>query len=127
MTMRPTERSFGLSVGLVGGAAGALSWWRGHDLLGPALLVGGAVLAIGGIAAPRLLRVPNRIWWRFAQALGWINARILLTAFFVIVLTPVGIIMRLLGRSPLRPSHPATTWSNYDDRRRNPRHYERMF
>lgn len=125
--MRPTERSFGLSVGFVCGALGGLSWWRGHDVLAPALLAAGTVLVIGGAAAPRLLRVPNRIWWRFAQTLGWINARVLLTAFFVIVLTPVGVIMRLLGRSPLQPSQAPTTWSKYDDRRRDTRHYERMF
>lgn len=86
-----------------------------------------AVLVILGLATPRLLRAPNRLWWRFAQVLGWINARVLLTVFFVVVLTPVGVIMRLLGRNPLRAPNSATTWSAGDPRRRGPRHYERMF
>ena len=123
----PTERSLGLSVGLVCTLAGTLSRWRGHDVFGPTLIAAGTILLILGVAAPRVLRVPNRVWWRFAQTLGWINARVLLTAFFVIVLTPVGVIMRLCGRNPLRPSQSATTWSTYGARRRAPRHYERMF
>jgi hypothetical protein len=123
----PTERSFGLSVGVVTLAAGTLGVWRGHHLLGPMLIAVGAALIVLGLAAPVMLRVPNRLWWWFAQALGWINARVLLTAFFFVVLSPVGIVMRLLGRNPLRTPHADTTWSPVDARRRGPRHYERMF
>ena len=127
MNLVPSERSFGLSVGGVSVALGAVSWWRGHAVLGPALIAAGMVLVIFGLAAPRLLRAPNRIWWRFAQVMGWINARVLLTVFFYVVLSPVGIIMRLLGRNPLRTPHSSTTWSKVDAHRRGPRHYERMF
>lgn len=127
MNQVPSERSFGLSVGGVSAVIGAVSWWREHDVLGPALIATGMVLVVLGLAAAPMLRVPNRIWWRFAQAMGWVNSRVLLTAFFFVVLTPVGIIMRLLGRNPLRAPHSATTWSTVDARRRGPRHYERMF
>jgi hypothetical protein len=124
---RPSERSFGLSVGAASLLAGGASWWRGHGTAAIGLTVAGVLLLGGGLLAPAMLRVPNRLWWRFAQALGWINTRVLLTAFFVIVLTPVGIVMRLLGRGPLRPPQSATTWSSYDARRRDAHHYKRMF
>ena len=78
----PSERSFGLNVGLVCLAAGAVSWWRGHVSLGTALAVSGLILVAGGLIAPGVLRTPNRIWWRFAQILGRVNARVLLMAFF---------------------------------------------
>lgn len=123
----PSERSFGLSVGGVIAAIGAVSWWRAHAVVGPTLLATGTLLVVLGLVAPGLLRIPNRIWWRFAQVLGWINSRVLLTAFFVLVLTPVGIVMRLLGRNPLRTSASTTTWLRVDATRRGPRHYERMF
>jgi len=124
---RPSERSFGLSVGAVCVLAGGANWWRGHGTAGIGLTIAGVLLLGGGLLAPAMLRLPNRVWWRFAQALGWINARILLTAFFVIVLTPVGIVMRLLGRGPLRPRQSDTTWLRYDARRRDAHHYGRMF
>ncbi len=123
----PTERSFGLSVGTVCTAAAALGWWRGHDVLAVVLVGVGAALLVGGVAVPSALRVPNRIWWRFAQVLGWINARILLTVLFIVVLTPIGVIMRLCGRSPLRRTRGATNWSPYPASRRATDHYQRLF
>jgi len=123
----PTERSFGLSIGGASLAAGALLLWRGYATVALVLLGAGGLLVGLALVAPSALRVPNRWWWRFAQALGWINARILLTLFFALVLTPVGMVMRLFGRNPLRPTEAQTGWGAYSVRRRDPKHYERMF
>lgn len=124
---RPSERSFGLSVGTVSLLFAGLLTWRAHPR---AAVVAGTlaiVLLAGGLLAPAALRIPNRVWWRFATALGWINSRILLTAFFFLVLTPVGCLLRLFGRSPLRSVRPDTNWSGYDARRRGSRHYEHLY
>jgi hypothetical protein len=108
-------------------AFGALLAWRGHDRVGALVAGAGIVLFFGGLLAPAALRVPNRIWWRFASVLGWINSRILLTVFFFVVLTPTGFVMRLFGRSPLRSVRPDTNWSGYDERRRNSKHYDHLY
>lgn len=123
----PSNRSFGVTVGLVCAAAGAVRLWRGHPSSGVVLAAVGGVLIAAGLVAPGTLRVPNRIWMRFAHVLGWINSRVLLTVFFFLVLAPAGILMRVLGRSPLQPRQAATNWSAYSVRRRDPKHYERMF
>ena len=123
----PTERAFGTSVGGACLGLGALLAWRGSSAAGPMLIALGALLVVLGRLAPSALRVPNRYWWRFAQVLGWINTRVLLTLFYALVLTPAGVIMRLVGRNPLRPTEAHTSWSPYAARRRDPKHYERMF
>ena len=123
----PTERSFGLGVGGVCSGVGALLWWSGSQTSGLVLLVTGALLVGFGLVAPMALRVPNRVWWRVAQAIGWVNTRILLTVFFAVVLTPVGVVMRLFGRNPLRGAGVRTNWTSYPARRRDSRHYERLF
>lgn len=123
----PTERSFGRSVGSACVVFAAVAWWRDHPLLSTTLAVVGGVLLAFALVAPAALRVPNRIWWRFAQVLGWINTRIILSAFFFLVLTPVGIVMRLFGRNPLYPGDSRSGWSSYPARRASPKHYERMF
>ena len=130
MTTRqvPSERSFGLSVGLACAALGALAWWNDHSLAASILIGLGAALVTGGVIAPAALRVPNRIWWRIAQLLGWVNARILLTVFFILVLTPVGRTMRLFGRDPLRSRKRSTSnWWPYPARCRDTTHYEHLF
>lgn len=123
----PTERSFGLGVGGASLSAAAAVWWRGYPAVALALGVAGALLVALGFGAPSALRVPHRLWWRFAQTVGWVNARVVLTVFFVLVLTPVGVAMRVFGRNPLRGSHRHTNWSPYPARRRDPRHYEHLF
>jgi hypothetical protein len=127
MTERPTERSFGLSIGSVGLAFAALSWWRGYPRVGAVVFLVGTFLLILGLAAPSLLKVPNFVWWRLSRVLGWVNTRILLTVFFATVLTPVGIVMRLLGRNPLSGSEPGTNWRAYPARRADPKHYDHLF
>ena len=123
----PSERSSGLSVGAASMAFGALLAWRGHQRAGLVVAIAGIVLVCGGLLAPAMLRVPNRVWWRFATVLGWLNSRILLTVFFFLVLTPAGFVMRLLGRSPLRAVRPDTNWSRCDESRRTSKHYEHLY
>ena len=123
----PTERSFGVSVGCVSVAVSALVWWRGHPLASQVLFVVGSALVLFGLLAPSALYWPNRIWWRFAQALGWVNSRILLAAFFLLILTPSGFVLRLCGWHPLSSVGTSTNWRPYPASRRNLRHYEKLY
>lgn len=109
----PTERSFGLSVGLVCVALSALRWWRGQGSIAIVLLVAGALLVAAAVIAPATLRGMNWVWSRFAQALGWVNTRLLPTMIFFFAITPVGIVMRPLAairysrrRGPAGPDTP---------------------
>jgi hypothetical protein len=123
----PTERSFGLGVGGVCVGLAGLFWWRGSPTIGLVLLATGTLLVGFGLVAPMALRVPNRVWWQVAQVVGWVNTRILLTVFFAVVLTPVGVVMRVFGRNPLRGAAAGTNWAPYPVRRRDTQHYERQF
>ncbi|MBN1592250.1 MAG: hypothetical protein JW941_03250 [Candidatus Coatesbacteria bacterium] len=60
-----------------------------------------AVIFIIALAAPRPLIPAFRIWMIIAHAIGWCMTRLLLTSMFYLVFTPIGIIMRLVGRDPL--------------------------
>jgi len=71
----PSERSFGLSVGPATIGLGALLAWRGHPQGAAVAGAIGVLLVLGALVSPAALRVPNRIWWRFATTLGWIIGR----------------------------------------------------
>ncbi len=122
----PGDRAFGLSVGAVVVAIAGWLTWKGAQPSGSVTALVGVVLAGCALFAPAALRVPNRLWWRLATVLGWVNTRVLLTVFFFLVLTPTGVMMRLFGRSPLRTARADTTWSAYDARRRESSHYTRL-
>ena len=122
-------RRFGYLFAAVGGVAAALLLWKGNP--GWWWAAGASALfLLGGTFAPSVLRPVYRIWMRFAFALAWINTRVLLTLFFLLVITPVGVIMRLFGRDILErriDRARRSYWSTRDTGRVNPERYENLF
>lgn len=41
-------------------------------------------------------------WMRFARALSWVNTRIVLGVLWILVFTPYSVVLRLLGKDPMR-------------------------
>ena len=122
------ERSFGISVGAVLLLFAAYSVWRGSMTTAQVAGAVGAVLMICGYIQPRLLKWPSAVWWKLALVLGYINARVLLTVIFAVVLVPIGLVWRLIGRDPLgRRRASWRGWSAHPARYRDPKHYERMY
>ena len=122
------ERSFGISVGAVLLLIAAALVWRGRirtaEIMGPI----GAVLLLLGLTKPSLLKWPSALWWKFAMALGHVNARVILTVAFALVLTPLGVVWRVIGKDPLtrrRRNWPG--WSPYPERFRDRDHFTRMY
>lgn len=124
------EKEFGLVVGGVFALLGG--WWlyRGKFGVVPqVLLTLGALLVLLGLIWPRALVWPNRAWMLLAEALSWITTRIILGIVFFLVVTPIGVVKRLMGWDPLSRRAPRgeSYWRPYSERQRNPRHYEKMF
>lgn len=122
------ERSFGISVGSVLLLVAAALIWK--DRIRTAEIVGaiGAILLLLGLTQPRLLKYPSAVWWKFALTLGWINARVILTIAFALLLTPMGLLWRLIGKDPLtrrRSNWPG--WDSYPARYQDRDHFTRMY
>jgi hypothetical protein len=124
------EREFGWIVGGILLALGA--WWLYRDKLELArticLSVGG-VLVVFATVAPRLLVWPNRGWMALAEVLGRIVTTIILAFVYFIVLTPIGVVLRVRGWDPLlrRTKPQPSYWRPYSERQRDPRHFEKMY
>jgi saxitoxin biosynthesis operon SxtJ-like protein len=124
----PSDRSFGLTVG--GGllAIAVFSVWRGHPLRAEIVGAIGGALVVTGVVAPRALGGLSRGWMRIGGAIGRFNSRVLLTAMFAVVFTPIGLIARAFGNDPLERRRPeGSRWSVYPERFRDSRHYDHLF
>ena len=122
------ERSFGLSVGGVLLLIAGFALWRGRITAAESLGAVGAVLVVLGAVAPSLLYYPSKVWWRFAIALGWVNARIILSVAFAIVLTPISLVWRLIGRDPLQRKRDGWKgWTPHPERYRRADHFTKMY
>jgi hypothetical protein len=95
-------RSFGL---LVGGVFGAIGIWpfllRGQPAKIWALGLGGLLILLGGVL-PSMLAPLHRGWMWIGHILGWVNTRILLGLVFYGLITPMGILFRLMGKDVMR-------------------------
>lgn len=99
-------RKFGWTMGIALPALWAILayafpylWGRGHDA--PILWQIGLGFAVVGTLVPLVLKPIYFAWMTFALALGFVMTRVLLTVFFFLVLTPVALVFRLIGRDAL--------------------------
>jgi hypothetical protein len=107
-----SDRSFGLVFAAVFVAIAGLPLLRGAPVRWWALALA-AIFALAALTAPSLLRPLNRIWFKFGLVLHHIVNPIMMGAIFFIAVTPMALVMRALGRDPLRLKHDpacATYW-----------------
>ena len=102
--LTPREgRRFAFPVGLAFLALAAVSAWRGHQTPPVVLAALGGGLLVAGTLLPTRLGPVYRGWMRGAHALSRITAPVFLGIVYFLVITPLGLAMRALGRNPLRP------------------------
>jgi hypothetical protein len=100
-------RKFGLVTGaiIIGFIGMFLPWLKGGidkmlHWLPYASMVGGVLIVWALIHADSLVYV-HKPWMLFAEKLGWVNTRIIMSVFFYVILTPIGFIMSLTGKDPM--------------------------
>ena len=100
--LSPAEgRKFGVQVGLAFLVLAALVWWRGNACVAPWLGGLGGLLVLAGLLIPGLLGPVHRAWMGLALVLSKVTTPIFMGIVFFLVITPVGLLMRGLGKRPL--------------------------
>jgi hypothetical protein len=94
-------RNFGLLVGTVLFVLGAVFWIR-HRTFFAWFLIPGVVLMVAGGIAPRALKSVYVVWMTLAIVLGFIVSSLLLMVLFFLVITPIGLVARLVGKDFLK-------------------------
>jgi hypothetical protein len=115
---RKELRQFGfLCLAFFGGFA-ALGYYRGGLTLGVELLAAAALAGgILGAVAPQALKWIFVGWIVAVFPIGWTVSHLLLGAIYFLVLTPIGLVLRVLGHDPMnrKLDRDATTyWTNHE-------------
>ena len=122
-------RKFGLLFTGVFLLLAAYSAYRGHTTW-PWFIGAACFFLTSGFFFHAVLRPIYIGWMKFAFLLGWVNTRLILGIFFYLILTPVGLIMRLFGRDPLHRKFDrkaSTYWVKRPPAEFDRERYERLF
>ena len=93
-------------------------------------LVASSILMLLYFAYPRGIYYPYFAWMILASILGWFNTRLILALVFYLVITPIGIVMKLLGKLQYKKQMKEnSTWVqlNHTDDRKNKKRLEEPF
>jgi hypothetical protein len=111
-----SDRSFGLVVGGILVLMSLEPILRGGATRPWPLGVGAALIAVAA-ARPALLAPLNRLWTRLGLLLQYMTSPVVLGLLFYLTVTPIGLLMRLLGKTPLRLGLEPDARSYWIDRR----------
>jgi hypothetical protein len=96
-----SDRTFGLVIGLAFAVFTFYPLRHGGHIRIPLLVLSGGFLIVA-LLRPSLLHEVNRAWTSLGLLLSKIVNPVVMTILFFLVFAPVGILMRLLGKDPLR-------------------------
>jgi hypothetical protein len=99
---RSELRTFGLTVGIAFGVLAGIAIWRGNPTAATVLGSISGLLVLGGLLAPGTLGPVEKAWMGLAHVLSKFTTPIFLGIVYFVVLSPVGLVRRTVGRHPLR-------------------------
>src|ERR1700693_3404629 len=98
---RSSDRTFGMVAAAFFALVALLPLLRGHGIRAWAAGLSG-IFVLSGLLAPKILAPLNRIWTALGVALHHVMNPLVLGVFFYCVFTPLGWILRLMGKDFLR-------------------------
>ena len=119
----------GISVGMVMILLSLLLWYLDKTSFIYFSIIGGLFVILAFIAIP-ILRPIHKLWMMLALAMGFVMSRVILTVLYYLILTPIGILAKIVGKKfmPLRFDKSATTyWEKRENTTKLQIDYDRQF
>lgn len=128
-TERAQARKTALVVATVLVLLAGLKFYRGRTGTAEVLTGIAATLALVGLLIPALAIRFHRGWMKLAEALGFVNSRILLSIVYYFVITPFGLVKKLFGSDPLerRAGRSDSYWIHRPVGRQSKQQFEQTF
>ena len=91
-------RKFGVMVGGIFLLIGFWIYYSSQNFVGLIFLFIGTMLLVSGLIFTTTLSLVYKVWMGLAFTLGWLMSRILLTILYYFVITPIGLLAKLVGK-----------------------------
>ena len=98
----PSNKKFGLFFAAIFILFAVYAYWKFKFMLMIFALIFSIFFAILAFSSPQILSPLNRLWYSLGLLLGEIVSPIVLGIIFFVLITPVSLLTRLLGRDELK-------------------------
>ena len=121
-------RSFGITFGIIMFIISALLFYYDNSSYQIIAYIGVGFITLG-IIIPIILKPIYILWMTFAVMLGWVMTRLILSIVFYFIMTPIGLITRLLGEDflAIKKSNSESYWNSRDQTVELNQDYEKQF
>jgi ABC-type uncharacterized transport system permease subunit len=123
-------RWFGLTMLAFSVVVAGMVYWHAESRRVAVSIIGVGAALSATFYALRPLRLPiYRVWMRALYPIGWLISHVVLIVIFYLVLTPIGLVLRLVGYDPLarRFDSKADSYWNRRDPVERPDRYFRQY
>ena len=121
-------RSFGITIGIILLIVSAILLYYNKESYQSLAIIASTFIGLG-IILPVLLKPAYLVWMTFAVILGWVMTRVILSIVFYLIMTPIGLITRLLGEDflALKIKDSNSYWNHRDRSKESNQDYEKQF
>ncbi len=121
-------KSFGITIGIIMFITSGVLMYYGKAFY-PIITMISSAFIILGFVLPIFLKPIYFIWMIFAVILGWIMTRFILSVVFYFILTPIGLITKVLGEDflALNKLQSNSYWNQRDRSKELNQNYEKQY
>ena len=127
-TGKKNLKDFGLTIGIILLVIAVFLYFKQSNLHNVLLYIAGFFI-VSAFILPIILKPFYLIWMVFAVLLGWVMTRLVLSLLFFIIITPIGIVLRLAGKDflKIKNSDQNSYWNSRNSEIEKNRDYEKQF
>ena len=122
-------RSFGVTIGIILLLVAGFLFYREKESFQIFFYIAGAFIGFG-LIIPIILKPIYIVWMTFAGILGWFMTRVILSLLFYVIITPIGLVLRIFGKDFLELKKQAVQgsyWNQRDSNLEKNQNYEKQF
>tara|TARA_B110000444_G_C18804462_1_gene579212 strand:+ start:940 stop:1350 length:411 start_codon:yes stop_codon:yes gene_type:complete len=121
-------RSFGITIGIILFIISGLLMYYNKEIYQVIGIIALTFIVLG-LIIPVVLKPFYFVWMTFAAILGWVMTRVILGLVFYLIITPLGLITRIIGEDflALKKKNLDSYWNHRDSSIELNQDYEKQF
>ena len=121
-------KSFGITIGIILLIISGLLMYYNKDSYQLIAIIASTFIGLG-LIIPVMLKPFYFVWMTFAAILGWVMTRLILSLVFYLIITPIGLLTKLIGEDflALKRAESDSYWNYRDSSEELNQNYEKQF